>query len=389
MSLSSRLVILSAAALLLLAPIDVRAQGAGALLRRGIKQYNVGQFKKSLRVLRRALRASRSSRQKGKIYLYLGLTHAVLGKQAQAKRLLDRALAHNPGLRLDPRRFKPSQVKMVDRARRQRRRRARNRRIKLRRRAVPPPRQPGVPQQPKAPSPPEPTAAPIPTAAPSPAAPPADPPRINPPVPVAPRPAMVPRPVKLYRPTSLGSGELIIRTDRPGCRVHLDGKIVGTTPFLGTVRAGERQVAVESHDGRRSWQAKVTVSSLGPTRISAVIPEAVLAPVPDQSKGRGGGARLAWTWITASLGFAAAGVGAGLMISAAQDYEEYQQTSDVQRFNELDGVVRQKRTGAYISFGVAGALSLVALVLHVTRPSPPPTRAAALPGRAPMLSFEF
>jgi len=381
MSFFARLVVLFALALVVQSPGEAGAQSANALLQKGIRHYNVGQLKESLTVLRRALKASRSSRQKGKIYLYLALTNAVLGKKARARRLVSLALAHDPSMRLDPRRFKPSLVKLVNRAR-ARRRRALRRRTKLRKRAAawrvaPEPRAAARPPAPAAPA--AVTTSPAPAvAAPEPS-----------PVVAEPAPPPAPAPVKQYAPVKAGAGELIIRTERPGCRVHLNGKIVGTTPLMETVPAGEHLVAVESHDGRRSWQARVTVSSSNPTRISAVIPAPARAPVPQLEDPKGGGARLAWTWITAGLGLAAAGVGTGLMVSASQDYEEYKQTTDAKRFEELDGQVRKKRTGAYVSFGVAGAMAVVALVLHVTRPSPPQA-AAARPGRAgPVLSFEF
>lgn len=371
-------VVLLSLAVLLCAAGTARAQRTQRLLGQGIKHYNVGEFRKAIKVLRRALKASRKSRHTCQIYLYLGLTHSVLGKHGRARRYVSRALIHNPRLRLDPRRFKPSLVRLVNHARRQQR---------LRRRRGKRPRNPPRAATPARPTPPAlvaPRPAPVvrPRVPPAPAA----PVRIVPPV-VEPR---APRVVKRYQPPRVGPGELIIDAD-PGCRVHLDGKVVGTAPLVEKVAAGKHLVAVESADGLRSWQAQVSVNPSSLTRVRAMLP-APAAPrlEKDDPATRQRGTQLIWAWITGSLALAAGGAGAGLMVSAAQDHDEYQQTTDAQRFDELDSQVRQKRTGAYISFGVAGGMAVVSLLLYLTRPALPAGRATTTAGaRGPAMTFEF
>lgn len=212
-----------------------------------------------------------------------------------------------------------------------------------------------------------------------------------PPTPPTPaiRPAPTAPPPPPHNPVA-GAGELIVRADRPGCRVHLDGKIVGTTPLMETVPIGEHLVAVESLDGRRRWQARITVNSASPTRVKAVFPSSPPLPAPAIAPASDGNARLAWTWITAGLSLVSAGVGTGLMVAAFHDYQEYQQSTDPRRFDEQDGLVRTKRTGGYVALGAAGGLAVVALILHLTRPARFTGDASAKPGPGPAtLSFHF
>jgi len=100
--------------MLLMLAGPARADRAEELQQEGVFRFNTGKHQKSLALLSQAVRATRDPKLLARIYLYIGLNHAVLGKEAQAKKAFGVALGHNTELRLDPNRFKPALVKLLD-----------------------------------------------------------------------------------------------------------------------------------------------------------------------------------------------------------------------------------------------------------------------------------
>lgn len=84
------------------------------LLQRGIEQFDQGQFEEALSTLRRAAAASSDRSTLGRIYLHQGLALAVVGREGEARKTFTAALAHDPDLRLDAERYKPSLVRLFE-----------------------------------------------------------------------------------------------------------------------------------------------------------------------------------------------------------------------------------------------------------------------------------
>ncbi len=91
---------------LILAPHIALADKARGLLDKAVQHYVMVDFKKSLRVLKKAQKATRDSRLLGQILLYTGCNHAELGQMARARRAFTIALAHDPLLKMEQGRFK-------------------------------------------------------------------------------------------------------------------------------------------------------------------------------------------------------------------------------------------------------------------------------------------
>ena len=80
----------------------------------------------------------------------------------------------------------------------------------------------------------------------------------------------------LVKPT-IYRGTLTVKADRPGARVFVNRKNVGTAPVrVGNLRAGAHLVWVES-DGYRRWTRVITVPAETITRVAADLePEPVV-----------------------------------------------------------------------------------------------------------------
>ena len=81
-------------------PGAARADEAEALLEEGLVRLRVGKFKKSLKVLRRALRKAKVPGIKAKVQLNLGLVYAVLRKKRRARQAFTAALKLDPTVTL-------------------------------------------------------------------------------------------------------------------------------------------------------------------------------------------------------------------------------------------------------------------------------------------------
>ena len=151
-------------------------------------------------------------------------------------------------------------------------------------------------------------------------------------------------------------------------RIKVGGKAVGHTPYQAKLPIGSHVVAVQGPSGR--WRTETVI--LFPsreTRIRANFKLARKAPAP-RTRRDGGGGRL-WTWIAAGTAAAVAGVGLGLWFSADPDHQEWRDlqpdaataVSNDAQLTELEDSIRAKELGAYISFGVAGAVAITSVVL--------------------------
>jgi len=85
---------------------------ADNLYQEGVVRFTTGDLKGSLRALSQAKKLTKDPRLLGRIYLYIGLNHAVLNRPAQAKEAFRTALTHNLTLSLDEKRFRGSIVEM-------------------------------------------------------------------------------------------------------------------------------------------------------------------------------------------------------------------------------------------------------------------------------------
>jgi hypothetical protein len=103
--------------LLCLACSSAHAGSGGDLLQRGIRHYTYGEYKQAIQVLNHAGREMRDPKVLAQVYLYLGLSHAVVGAVAQAQRCFITAMTHDPLIQPDPVRIKPDLVSLFSRTR--------------------------------------------------------------------------------------------------------------------------------------------------------------------------------------------------------------------------------------------------------------------------------
>jgi hypothetical protein len=109
----------SIVALLLAAPGPASAQDEPAelVVREAVGHYDMGRFEASLRSLDRAETATTSPAVLARVHLYRGVNLAVLGRREQAQASFALALQHDPQISLDPNRFKPAIVELLQAAR--------------------------------------------------------------------------------------------------------------------------------------------------------------------------------------------------------------------------------------------------------------------------------
>jgi hypothetical protein len=74
-------------------------------LRRGVRHYTYGEYGQAIQELTRAGRSTQDPKTLARIYLYLGLSHAVIGAEAKAERCFVTAMTHDPLVGPDPARI--------------------------------------------------------------------------------------------------------------------------------------------------------------------------------------------------------------------------------------------------------------------------------------------
>lgn len=116
MRIKIRLPLPDRATVALLALLVFAAPGsaqAGDLLQDGVGLFSTGEYEASITSLERAKDQTTDKKRLGQIMLYIGLGHQLLGAKQAAKDALAEALAHDPDLSLDPRRFKRELLELL------------------------------------------------------------------------------------------------------------------------------------------------------------------------------------------------------------------------------------------------------------------------------------
>ena len=180
-------------------------------------------------------------------------------------------------------------------------------------------------------------------------------------------------------------GELRV-TSNIKTRVLVGGVAAGKTPYRGKLGIGSHVISIMGPQGK--WRTETVV--LFPDRETSIranfkLPKKPPRRVPKKDGASGG--RI-WTWVAAGTAVAVAGVGMGLWFAGDSDYTEWQELqldaatarANEQRLGELEDTIRAKELGAYISFGVAGAVAVTSVVLFFLegRPGRAERRASGL-----------
>ena len=90
--------------------VGAHARNPEELLKRGVFLISRARFDESIKALERARTATSDAALLGRIHLYLGINHSILGQQARADAEFRKALGFSPDLQLDPKRIKASIV---------------------------------------------------------------------------------------------------------------------------------------------------------------------------------------------------------------------------------------------------------------------------------------
>jgi tetratricopeptide (TPR) repeat protein len=170
----------------------------------------------------------------------------------------------------------------------------------------------------------------------------------------------------------------------PGADVHVDGKPAGLTPLPDEVylMPGSHSVEVTAA-GYLPFEQSLpldagdhpTVTVRLRTR-QAVAPRAALVPPPPAREPR----RRVWSWVLTGAAAAALGVAVTFSVLAKNAYDDYLTAPDLSRdeYYSRRSSIEHKELAANISYGVAGALAVGAVVLFFVEPrlgeSRPPAR---------------
>lgn len=104
----------------LVAPAPAAAEDAAALLAQGRRQFSEAEFKGAISTLEQARRATRDANLLGQIYLYLGLSNAVVGDMDRARECFATALGYDPNVKLPLKQFREDLVKLLEQVRAER-----------------------------------------------------------------------------------------------------------------------------------------------------------------------------------------------------------------------------------------------------------------------------
>ena len=349
-SLCRRVVPLACLCLIASASPALAQAPAENLLQEGILRFKLGKFRESLAALRKASQAATTPSTKGRIQLYTGLNHALTGHKARARKAFAIALANDPALVLDPKKFKPSLVRLLAEVRRTLqgdlmvKADSRGATVLLDGKPLG-----KVPYQGKAHVGKH---------------------RVE--VRSADGKLGFAQDVTVYlkRPSTLDMvlephmGTLTVRSTPPGAVVLVDGQKKGVTPLeRDPLVAGKHLVTVRL-DGHRDWTREVKVA-----RDAAETLDLKLEPLARDGASAAGGLapkrRRVWTWVAAGGAVAVAAVGVGLGASVLSDRSEYEglTVKDQARLDDLEESIPSKVVATNVMFGVAGALAVTSVVL--------------------------
>jgi len=159
-------------------------------------------------------------------------------------------------------------------------------------------------------------------------------------------------------------GTLLVRCNRPGAEVLIDGVSKGKAPITVTLPIGSYLVTVLAPDGKRRTQ-KVHLPDGRKLRVTLRLPTIDDKPGED---------RRLWTWVAGGLAVAAAGAATGVWFAGDSQHSDWQDiairektraltTNEEQELADLQSAVEQKEVAAYALWGVAGAAAAAAVTL--------------------------
>jgi tetratricopeptide (TPR) repeat protein len=148
-------------------------------------------------------------------------------------------------------------------------------------------------------------------------------------------------------------GELSVSSIQPDASVFLNGQLAGKTPFLARVAIGAHHVRVLAKEGGEVHEEQVVVYPRKRVEVAAQL-------TSDETSPR---RRRLWTWIAAAGAVACAGGGIGVWAWAGSDHDEFQETQDPARYEELKDSIRARDIAANVLFVTAGALAVTSAVL--------------------------
>jgi hypothetical protein len=348
------------------------------LLEQGVQSFNLGKFRRSVILLRRALPRATDTAVQAKIHLYLGMNHVVMGQQIRAEEAFKEALRRDPSLTLDPAQTKEAILSLFRQVRE-------TLKGRLDVRADRPGALVKIDGKELGSTP------------------------YTGELPVGKHEVYVA--VKelgqLFDPfeesvlvhagrthtveakLKAHSGLLRVTSRPPGASVTIDGEERGLTPASGVVLAPGSHLVRLSLEGHRprSEQVQVEAGVVHPLEVALVPlpPPKPPAPVPVVTKEeteppKRPGFRRLWTWVVAGGAVAAAGVGLGFGLWARSDWEDYQvaaKEGDRVRYDDLRDSGQSHATTANVFFITAGVLAATAAVLYLFVERPPePTLSA-------------
>ena len=356
--------------LVLASPGEALAKDPDVLLQEAIVNFRMGQFRKSIKLLKRAGRKAKDPKLKAQIQLYLGMNYGVRKKWKQARRAFKIALKLDPLQEVTDEVAKKSVVKLY---REVRENLVGHLSVTAAQQKV------TVELDGK-------TVGTAPYEA-----------RI----PVGKHRLVLKTADGLYRketavviwhgkkyqvkgPLEFGGGRLSVNSVPPGARVLIDGKEAGATPLTAVeLTAGEHELRLElkghnAHTSKlalkpgKSVNKEINLTTTPPVPAEpapASIPVAPVAPpdtpLPSRRKWP------VWTMVTAGIAVAAAGVGLGVGLSYKSAISDYEATDQITRYNELREEIPRLETGTNVSLAVAGAAVVATALVYffVDRPA--------------------
>ena len=350
----------------LLLPGLAQADPAEALLQEGLVNYRVGKFDAALKVLDRAVRKGKDVSVLGQVHLYRGMILGVMGKEAKARAAFTAALKSNPTVEPKAGEAKSKVLALFKTTRLQ---------LKGRLKVAADRKEAQVSVDGKVLGP-------------------------------APWDGELPVGTHKVAVSSLDrmfvqASELVIKaggtttftaklafvgsrltiTSRPaGARLLVDGKEQGITPLKGhALRPGDHKVELVLAGYQPSARNVTTRKGESLTLdLELKASEAAVAATPTEPSPaeppmeQGDGFRWPiYSSIAAGVALAALGAGIGLGVASNSAYDEYQETTDPERWQELRDQIPGLELGSNVSFGVAGAAAAAAVILYffVDRPA--------------------
>jgi hypothetical protein len=188
-------------------------------------------------------------------------------------------------------------------------------------------------------------------------------------------------------PLPPGFGRVLVQIQPPAAEIYVRGRLVGTGPSSILLPVGRHRLTFRL-PGFHETAREIQVQPRAVTELRVTL-FAVGKPT------RSGRRTLAWVLGGVSLASAVAGILTGR--SAKSSEEEIQSgtragTLRWDRYHSLSSSARTQALLANVSFGIAGAAAIAAIVLFVTGGDPAPPRRAwhVLPDRGGgLISVEF